>query len=271
MKKNKIIYIVGFFGFVGLTVYALMNELTRETAKLKNSISGVILAGPRSGGDIVKTDNAHIMLFDPDTLELVATHINNPFLPPTTFNVGQEDTSLPLKGSYRLMVITDKDGNLNKITPGEVIGPLSEPILLGTEEVEYTLDRPFTRLPPEFSKVQADKPENSIQGTITVAENLQSKVSAADRLVIMLFDPQQGRPVAIKMIPGFQPPLKFSIGQSNAMGGQALNGKYSLRILTDKNNQPFQSVSGEIIGRSKQLISLGTNNLNFVLDQPYVK
>ena len=55
------------------------------------------------------------------------------------------------------------------------------------------------------------------------------------------------------------------------MGGQTLSGKYSLRILTDKNNQPFQSVPGEIIGRSQDLISLGVNNLEFELDQQYLR
>jgi len=97
------------------------------------------------------------------------------------------------------------------------------------------------------------------------------QVDSEDRLVIMLFDPKKGRPVAIKMLEKFNLPQKFSIGQSNAMGGQTLSGKYSLRILTDKNNQPFQSFPGEIIGRSQDLISLGVNNLEFVLDQLYLR
>ena len=55
------------------------------------------------------------------------------------------------------------------------------------------------------------------------------------------------------------------------MRGQTLNGKYSLRILTDKNNQPFQSVPGEIIGRSNNLLSMGTADVKFVLDQSYTR
>ena len=97
------------------------------------------------------------------------------------------------------------------------------------------------------------------------------QLDSTDRLVIMLFDIEQGRPVAIKILNSFKPPQNFSIGQANAMGSQLLKGKYSLRILTDKNNQPFRSTNGEIIGRSKELIPLGTSNLVFELDQVYTR
>ena len=270
MSKNKLIFLTAFVGFVGLTVYALWKEVSRGTAQLQYSISGVILSGPGARG-IVKTDNAHVLLFDPETFELVASKILNPFLPPSTFSIGQDDASQPLSGSYRLLVLTDKNGDPNLPTAGEVIGPLSQPLPLGTEGVKYSVDRPFQVFPAELLAVETDSPETSIRGTITVAPELQSKLGLEDRLVIMLFDPQQGRPVAIKMLPSFRPPQNFSIGQTNAMGGQQLSGKYSLRILTDKNSQPFQSVPGEIIGRSQGLISLGTGDLEFELDQPYIR
>ena len=87
----------------------------------------------------------------------------------------------------------------------------------------------------------------------------------------MLFDPKKGRPVAVKILDNFKLPQKFSIGHSNALGIQTFRGKFSLRILTDKNNQPFESVIGEIIGRSKKLIALGDKNIEFVMDQNYVR
>ncbi len=271
MSKNKLIFLAAFIVFSGLTVYALWNEVNRETTKLKYSISGIILSAPGVGGGIIKTDNAHVLLFDPETLELVASKIINPFLPPLTFSVGQSDARQALGGSYRLLVLTDKNGNPNRPSAGEVIGPLSQPILLGTEGVEYSVDRPFQSFPAELLVAKIDTPETSISGIVVVASELQDQLDSTERLVIMLFDPKQGRPVAIKMVDNFISPQQFSIGQANAMGGQALNGKYSLRILTDKNNQPFQSVPGEIIGRSESLISLGTDNLEFVLDQPYTR
>jgi hypothetical protein len=271
VSKNKLIFLAAFVVFVGLTVYALWNEISRGTAQLKYSISGVILSAPGVGGGIIKTDNAHVLLFDPETLELAASKIINPFLPPLTFSIGQADAGQPLSGYYRLLVLTDKNGNPNLPSVGEVIGPLSPPIMLGTEGVEYSVDRPFQSFPAELLATKTESPETSIRGTINVSPELLDQLSSADRLVIMLFDPELGRPVAIKMLPSFRPPQKFSIGQANAMGGQVLNGKYSLRILTDKNNQPFQSVAGEIIGRSQDLISLGTADLEFELDQPYTQ
>ena len=271
MSKNKLIFLSAFVGFVGLTVSALWDELSRNATKLEYSISGVILSANGVGGVIIKTDNAHVLLFDPETFELVDSKILNPFLPPSTFSIGQDDASQPLSGSYRLLVLTDKNGDPNLPTAGEVIGPLSQPLPLGTEGVKYSVDRPYQVFPAELLAVETDSPDTSIQGTITVAPELQSQLGLEDRLVIMLFDPQQGRPVAIKMLPSFRPPQNFSIGQTNAMGGQQLSGKYSLRILTDKNSQPFQSVSGEIIGRSQGLISLGTGDLEFELDQLYIR
>ena len=59
MSKNKLIFCSALLCFVGLTTYALWNEITRNTAKLERSISGAILTAPGVGGGIVKTDNAH--------------------------------------------------------------------------------------------------------------------------------------------------------------------------------------------------------------------
>ena len=78
MTKNRLIFLIASAGFVGLTVYALWKEVSRGTVQLQYSISGVILSGPGARG-IVKTDNAHVLLFDPETFELVASKILNPF------------------------------------------------------------------------------------------------------------------------------------------------------------------------------------------------
>ena len=271
VSKNKIIFLVALVGFVGLTFVALLEELKRNSTTLKSSISGVIHTASGIGSGIIKTDNAHIMLFDPSTLELVASKTINPFLPPLTFSIGQEDTKTSLAGAYRLLVITDKNRNISISSVGEVIGPLTKPISLGSEGIEYFLDRPFKKLPSEFFALTKNSPEKTIQGIINVSPLFKDRLDSSDSLVIMLFDTFKGRPVAIKIITSFNPPQKFSIGQANAMGNQVLEGEYSLRILTDKNNQPFRSAKGEIIGRSKELIPLGTSNLVFELDQLYTQ
>ena len=269
VSKNKIIFFAFIVGITGLILNALLTELRRNTSLLENSISGLILSKPEISYGIIKTDNAHILLFDSLTLELVASKTINPFLPPLSFSIGQNDTKIPLSGSYRLLVLTDKNRNLNIPFFGEVIGPLSQPFSLGTEGIKYYLDKPFKELPSELMVSKKLFSESSISGTVYVSPLLSDKVDLSDRLVIMLFDKNQGRPVAFNIISNFKVPQKFSIGQINAMEGQVLNGKYSLRILTDKNNKPFQSSIGELIGRSKELIPLGTENLKFELDEEY--
>ena len=147
MIRNKLIFFSALLCFVVLTIYALWKEITRDTAKLELSISGAIFAAPGIGGGIVKTDNAHILLYNPDTLELVASRIINPFLPPVTFNIGQSDTDHKLSGMYRMLVLTDKDGDPNRPSIGEIIGPLTQQIPMGTEGFKYYLDRPFKSFP----------------------------------------------------------------------------------------------------------------------------
>ncbi len=271
MSKNKYIFFIFLIGFLALIINELFEELKRNNLLLKNSISGLILSKPEISRNIVKTDNAYILLFEPETLDLIALKIVNPFLPPVTFSIGQEDAEEPLRGSYRLLVITDKNRNINLPFAGEAIGPLMEPISLGTEGVKYYLDRPFEKLPTDFDIVKSESHVSSISGTVYVSSPLRNNLDSNDRLVIMLFDLNKNRPAAIKILTNFNPPQKFSIGQLDALKGQILKGEYSLRILTDKNNQPFQSFPGEIVGRSKSLVSMGTQELEFELDQKYIK
>jgi len=73
VSKNKLIFWAALLFFAALTTYSLLNEINRNITKLEQSISGVILTEKGVGGGIVKTDNAHILLFDPTTLELVAS------------------------------------------------------------------------------------------------------------------------------------------------------------------------------------------------------
>jgi hypothetical protein len=260
---------------VVLIGYALWQEIARNETQIRTSISGTIKTAPSVTGGVVKTDNAYLILFDPETLTPVAQHMINPFLPPITFSIGQSDAGpeASLQGSYRLLIFTDRDGNPNLPSPGELIGALTQPLSLGTESFTYELDRPFNSFPQELlqSSQPTDKTEDSIQGTVRISPDLLKQVSPTDKLIIMLFDPGQGRPVAFKFVESPSFPMEFQIGPSNAMGAVNLVGPYSLRILTDKDGQPFQAAEGELIGRSKDLVPLGTSNLDFVLDSPYVR
>ena len=273
--RNVLIYSSVTIGILALIGYALWQEIARNESQIQTSISGTIKTAPSVTGGVVKTDNAYLILFDPETLTPVAQHMINPFLPPITFSIGQADAGpqASLQGSYRLLMFTDRDGNPNLPSPGELIGALTPPLSLGTESFTYELDRPFNSFPKELldSSQPADKPEDSIQGTVRISPDLLKQVSPTDKLIIMLFDPGQGRPVAFKFVESPSFPMEFQIGPSNAMGTANLVGPYSLRILTDKDGQPFQAAKGELIGRSKDLVPLGTSNLDFVMDSPYAR
>ena len=273
--RNVLIYSSIIIGIVVLIGYALWQEIARNESHIQTSISGTIKTAPNVTGGVVKTDNAYLILFDPETLTPVAQHMINPFLPPITFSIGQSDagSQASLQGSYRLLIFTDRDGDPNLPSPGELIGAFTPPLSLGTESFSYVLDRPFNSFPQELLKSSqpADKPEDSIQGIVRVSSDLLKQISPTDKLIIMLFDPSQGRPVAFKFVESPSFPMEFQIGPSNAMGTTDLVGPYSLRILTDKDGQPFQAAEGELIGRSKDMVPLGTSNLDFVLDSPYVR
>ena len=273
--RNVLIYSSIIIGIVVLIGYALWQEIARNESHIQTSISGTIKTAPNVTGGVVKTDNAYLILFDPETLTPVAQHMINPFLPPITFSIGQTDagSQASLQGSYRLLIFTDRDGDPNLPSPGELIGAFTPPLSLGTESFSYVLDRPFNSFPQELLKSSqpADKPEDSIQGIVRVSPDLLKQVSSTDKLIIMLFDPSQGRPVAFKFVESPSFPMEFQIGLSNAMGTTDLVGPYSLRILTDKDGQPFQAAEGELIGRSKDMVPLGTSNLDFVLNSPYVR
>ena len=75
MSRNALFYLIGIVVFVSLAGYALWQELLRNETELSGSLSGTILATPRAGAEIVKTDNAYLLLVDPDSFQIVTTQI----------------------------------------------------------------------------------------------------------------------------------------------------------------------------------------------------
>ena len=271
MLSNRLLYAIGILGFVVLLVYALLQELNRNEAQLLSSISGVIQATPSAGSAIIKTDNAYIMLFKPGSSQPDAVKVMNPFLPPVTFQIGKEDSTSLLEGNYRLLVITDKDGDPEHPAPGESTGQLTRPFPLGSEGIEYILDRSFHGFSKELLVERRTDPSLNIRGIVDVMPELRDRIESEHPMVIMLFDPALGRPVAFRIINWFNLPQEFNIGAADAMGGVELKGPFSLRILTDRNNQPFESSPGELIGRSQKLLPLGTHGIVFLLDRKYTR
>ncbi|GIS37309.1 MAG: hypothetical protein Ct9H90mP9_3390 [Pseudomonadota bacterium] len=74
----------------------------------------------------------------------------NPFFPPDHFFYRTGRRIQTSKGPFRLLILSDKDGNPDNPARGEVIGALTPPLELGTEAFEYLLDRPFRGYPKEL-------------------------------------------------------------------------------------------------------------------------
>ncbi len=130
-------------------VIALWRELAREESKLAESVSGVVEVDPAlfAAGevDIVKTDRMVLLLLKPQTNRPAAMQFINTLRPPQTFVIGQENAQggLVLEGDYWLVGITDKDGEIFKVSPGEAYGRSPRPISLGAEQVRLVLNQPF--------------------------------------------------------------------------------------------------------------------------------
>ncbi len=302
MKPRNLFFLALGVIFVGLVAFALLRELKREERKLASSLTGTVEVAPElwaSGkADIVRTDRLALYLVDPATNQPVALRIVSPLVPPQNIDIGQANAGegTELSGAFLLVGITDKDGELFKVTAGEVYGRSPAPIQLGTEQVRLVLNEPFRgslfnqeRRPRSGSAAAAPAPPAlgepsaqgktpmgprgeaalSIRGEVRVSEKLKGNVDPRDRLVILLFDPELSRPVANKIIPHTLLPQRFSISPPPGQVASGSGKAYDLRILTDKDGQPFNAVPGEVIGRSKQPIPLGTSDLVFELNEPY--
>lgn len=284
-------------GFCAAVIWALAREMRRETRILKESLSGLAIVDktlPRRGlVDIARTDRLALLLVDPSNGELRALRFISPLVPPVAFQIGRGDALQAFSPNirYRLVAITDKDGEIFRPTPGEAYGLLDEALPLGTEAINLKLDQPFrgglwnTGFAPELTArtnkertgaTTAGAEDYAISGSVSIAEALREETQATDRLIVLLFDPQQGRPVAFRILPGQPFPRLFHIAvppQENLSENNAAPlpkvRRYSLRILTDRDNNPFRAAPGELIGRSATLIPLGTHKLHFVLDRPY--
>jgi hypothetical protein len=303
--KSKLLVLIGLIVvFAAAVAWALMREVKREEATLAKSISGVVDLQPglaASGqADVVRTDRLVLLLVDPATKRPVAMKFITPLVPPQTIRIGQADAEngASLQGPYLVVGITDKDGEIFKVTPGEVYGRSAAPVALGTEQFHLELTEPFrgslfnepmaagapapagpmaqggsyggpmaAGAGPLDSAEDAD-PKFSIAGTITVSKALQSSVEPTDHIVILMFDPTQARPVAFKIIPHALLPQRFTITLPDAARVDAKKG-YILHVVTDKDNNPFGAAPGELVGRSSKPVPLGTTDLNFELDQPY--
>ena|SRR5579863_830173 len=289
MKRKTVVILSLIAAFAVLVGVALWRELQRDADAIAHSISGRLDVDPRamdSGeGDINRTDRVALILVDMETRHPVAIHFESPLVPPLNFRISAQDAQdgKPLTGHYQLIAITDKDGEVFRAVPGELYGQGSAPVAIGDQQVVIALTEPFRgnlfnqgMAAGPFAggpgggpfNAQPGPPERTISGTVSAAPEVAGTVTPGDRLIILLFDPELGRPAAVSMAEVTKLPQAFSI---SIPPGQPLKSGYSLRILTDKDNNPFGAAPGEIVGRSGDLVKPGTKGLKFVMDQPYVR
>jgi hypothetical protein len=157
MKPRTVIILVSVAFFLIAVGLALVREVDREQARLSRSISGVVEVSQAmlstGQADLVRTDRLALLLIDPRTGDAVALKTESPFVPPQAVAIGQADArgGIELNGSYYLMGITDKDGDIAHARPGEVFGRSPAPIALGTEQVHLLLDQPFRGQVPSLA------------------------------------------------------------------------------------------------------------------------
>ena len=285
MKTRSIVIVVLVVGFFIAVGAMLLREIKREEEMLAKSISGrAEVSSALYAAKVVeirREDRAALMLIDPKTRQPVAMRMMSPFIPPATFEIGQEYANDVLEGAYYLLIITDKDGEIYRPSPGEIYGISKEPISLGSRELVFTVDQPFrggllnegaTSAPMMTNTAgEASQPakEHSIHGKITVSKALAGNIESTDRIIILLFDPKTNRPVANKIIPHVLLPQAFSIGVPASVAKSNGGTGYFLRVVTDKNNNPFGSAPGEVVGRSNKPIPLGTKDVELEMDQEY--
>lgn len=156
MKPRTVIILVGIVVFAAAVLLALLREVEREEELLQAAISGTVEVSNEmrmtGQADIDhRADRMALMLIEPQSGEAVALQYVSPISPPQAISIGQQHArgDRTLSGDYYVMGITDKDGDVTKVTRGEVFGRTPNPVPLGTEQLRLLLDQPFRgKVPP---------------------------------------------------------------------------------------------------------------------------
>jgi len=302
MKPKTMFILVGTVVFLSAVAMALLREVDREEAQLERAISGVaeVSEAMVSTGqaDIARTDRLALLLIDPKTGEAVALKTVSPFVPPMAVAIGQKDVrgDFELQGSYYVMGITDKDGDIAKPTRGEVFGRSPEPIEIGQERVQILLDHPFRgqvpplasesdrsmwegraapRVPPpsseamqaNFVRVADGNPcsgGNMIEGWVRAGVGSAGQAEPGERLVIRILVP--GAPALARafVYPEFRLPHRFRVAPSTNMAGRPPSAAYLVEAYTTT-DPGLAEDSARLLARSESLIPLGSHGVQLEL------
>ncbi len=262
--------------FALLLFLALGREVYREIGDARLSVNALLRVSEpllHSGKvNLLRTDRLAIFLVDGQ--KPVAMKIISPLLLPQAVQIGQKhateqalveqslvEQSLVVREQkeYLLVAITDKDGDIFQLSPGEAYG--STTATIGDKKVPLLLTE-------EYRGGLFNQGYQSFTISGVADTKLPYQPSPDGRLIVMLFDTKLQQPIAFSITDNDRLPQPFSISLPLQLHDNH-QPAYQLRILTDKNQQPFQSAPGEIIGRSAEAVPLGTTQLQFWLDMPY--
>ena len=277
--------------FALLLFLALGREVYREIGDARLSVNALLRVSEpllHSGKvNLLRTDRLAIFLVDGQ--KPVAMKIISPLLLPQAVQIGQKhateqalveqslevqalvEQSLEVQAlvvqalvvreqkEYLLVAITDKDGDIFQLSPGEAYG--STTATIGDKKVPLLLTE-------EYRGGLFNQGYQSFTISGVADTKLPYQPSPDGRLIVMLFDTKLQQPIAFSITDNDRLPQPFSISLPLQLHDNH-QPAYQLRILTDKNQQPFQSAPGEIIGRSAEAVPLGTTQLRFWLDMPY--
>lgn len=290
MKPRTIVIAAGIVVFAVAVTLTLMREVEREEAQLARSITGVVELSPKllSSGraDVVRTDRLALMLVEPGTDHVVALRIESPVVPPQTIRIGAGDFrggEPSADAEYQLVGVTDKDGELYQVTPGEVFGRTEKRVRLGTEKVRLVLDEPHTgqaprldgaarqpggygALPPGVPVLRAAEGAGSadtitIGGTVRLGEG----VPAGERLVVRLYvldDPSQTRVLLYRDV-SF--PFRFRARPAVGMSGRPERSAYRVEAHLDNDGRPAEVGADEPVARTEGAVPLGTGDVALTL------
>jgi hypothetical protein len=128
---------------------------------------------------------------------------------------------------------------------------------------------PARGAPPLASETSGEPSENSIAGTVRVAERVSDRVPPGAVLFIIV-RAGAGPPLAVKRISTPRFPFDFAIGPEDRMGeGAPFAGPLEVTALLDADGSVSSRSPGDLRGSAATSVEPGARGVEIVLDQPH--
>jgi hypothetical protein len=124
--------------------------------------------------------------------------------------------------------------------------------------------------PPSAPPAAAEPAETApIQGTISLAPELEGRVPAGAILFLIARRGEGGPPLAVQRIPEPRLPLDFSIGPEDRMIAQMpFEGPLRLTARLDADGNAMTRLAGDLQGAAPGDYQPGASGVSIVIDQP---